>query len=262
MKTLSITLAVLVLPGLSLGQEIRLEDLAGKAAGALISKAGADSEAKKLHRASEKYNLAQPKFAFGGATVEVRVVDDQWGYGNWENSQKWQLRQAIAQKLHDVGAVSTWDRKEIEGESEDRDAYEANRHVKKPAWLGRPTIELADFQLDLSLVMIDKSEDAEINFGSLWRGVSLRFGRQSAYAGIVCRITDRRRGTSKWIYKVLEVASSADNVGANLAGGFFGDNFGGSYESDPTEANRLKAREKAVEELGAVFANRNGSNKS
>lgn len=254
MKSYLAILLVILLSTLGFGQGIdeRLINLGGK----ILSSGQAAQEKAKLSKASKAYNDSQPKFKFNGATIEVRVVDDQWGYGNWGTAERWQLRQAVAQKLTARGATVTWDRREIERESDDRDAYDANRHVKKPDWLGKPTIELANYQLDLALVTFDKREDMEQGFGSWLKGVNLRFGRQSAYAGITSRITDRRGGTSNWIYKVLEVSSTADNLGGDLVDGFFGSSIRGNYDSNPEEANRMKVQEKALRALGDVYENR------
>jgi hypothetical protein len=258
MKKTIISLVVLLLAALSSAQN-NIEDFLKDGIRVGAASASARNEKAKINKATRAYNDAQPTFRFDGATIEVRVEDETGLYDRMGTSSKWALRNSVAQKLTALGAKAMWDRREIERESDDRDFYEANRHVKKPDWLGSPTIGLANYQLDLAFFSAEKSEDFEFWLGRFWRGIDFSFGKDTVYVGVIARLTDRRSGESQIVYKVINSASNVDNVAGNVFGGIFGTSAGGSYEADSWEALELRALEGAINQLGEVFKYKNAS---
>lgn len=229
---------------------------AEKAAGAIINGALAKRGQSDLKGMAARYNAEQPSFAFGGATLEV-------GFGTtpyWWSSEIRDWRQAgVSQSLTALDARPVWDRHGVETESSDRGYYRGNDEVDQTSMPAKGTILVATFKLELSFVQLEKSEDFSIFLGRWSRGLDFRLSRETAYCGITATIRDRATGSVIAVYKILESASSADNVGGSVASGFFGNQLGGSYRSDSREALRLRAEEKALKALSDVFKSKNST---
>jgi len=258
MKKTLISFVILLFAALSSAQN-DIENILNNTIRVGAASASAKAEKDKLAKASRTYNDGQPDFHFKGASFEPRMSEDQFGLSDFSRDEQMAIKTALCQQLTARGSLIAANRFGIDQESSDRDSYEANRHVKKPGYLGQPTIEIGDNIIEFSLFTAEKREDVDLWFGRWWRNVDFSFGRETIYVGIVAKIIDRATMTSQHIYKVLVSASTADNVGGNLVGGFFGTNVGGQYSSDSWEANRTRALETAIREFGKVIASKDSS---
>ncbi len=225
------------------------KEAAIKAAGGLISAGRAKKEADALKSASARYNAGQPSFKFEDATFKVSLADNSQVYGN---EADWVLSSASS-TLTSLGAEPGFDQRGIDNESSTRDSNSSNKWVAQDSMPKTGTIQVVRYSLELAVIQLEKTEDLSGFFGRFWNGTSFNFQRETSYCGITATIRDRRTGLVKAIYKVLDQASSADNVSGNIASGFFGNQLGGSYQSNDRDALRLRAEEKAMESLAKVL---------
>lgn len=240
---------LVIMSSLAFGQNVDdLKDMAGK----VISSAQAKGEKSKLSKAGEKYNEEQPDVRLAGQTVEVRPPRDQWS--SWNDQQRRWMRSALEASLTTLAARPVWNTSEIEEESQERDSLEANRWVNKKSLPDKGTIEIAAFTLEFEFLELEKSKDMEIFWGRGWwgGGNNLRLSRETAYCGLTVTIRDRHTGGVSPVYKTLGIASSADNVSAQL-GGFFSSRFGFSSDGNSEDDRRFRAMENSLREMGAVI---------
>src|SRR3989344_991824 len=247
MKTVLAAIFLVMSSSLAFGQSI--DDLVKRVGGALISSGQARGERDKLSRSASKYNADQPSVQLAGARAVVRPPDEYQSYG--DRRQRW-LKSSINGIATSIGCRPVWDDRAIDEESASRAHHRKNDEVDQTTLPGKGKIKYRSVILEFEFIDFEKYHDSEIALGRWWNQSRLRMSRETAYFGLTLTITDGDTGETLAVYKTLGIASSADNVGAQL-GGFFSNPISYSSSGRSEDDRQFRAMENALREMGSVL---------
>lgn len=147
-----------------------------------------------------------------------------------------------------------WGLDGILGESRERDVLLGNRWVDQRSVPGEGTIQSAEFVAELDWVRLEKSSDLRAALGS-WRGrVEIDLSRETSYFLLSLTLRSKVTGEVLAVYKTVGTASTADNVGGNIVGGFLGSSGAGfSSRGDSRDDRDRRAQENALRLMAEVL---------
>ena len=227
MKKISIISLVALSSLTAVGQSI--DDLV-KVGGAIISSGQAAQEKGKFSKAAAKYNADQPNVSLGGARVVIRESEDSANSWRYDERTKSGLKPSFCAMITAVDGRPVWDDKDIDNESASRAHHRDNDEVNQATLPGKGRIIYRNTIIEFAFVEFEKSSDSELAIGRWWNQNRLRMSRETAYFGLTVTVRDGDTGEVLAVYKTLGSASSSDNVGAQIAGGFFSNSV--SYSSN------------------------------
>lgn len=226
----------------------------GRIAGEVIASGQARREKDQLSKLAAKYNESQPAVRLHDIDVVLRMSQDSYlpsGGTEWLRSEISALFTA-----NRVAAYTVWDTGGIDQESDERRDLRGNDEVDESTLPAKHTLRVGALIAEASFVRFDRYQQFNGWWGSWARslGVNLSFGssRETSYFGLSLTLRRRDTGQVLAVYKTMGVASSADNVGGNVAAGFF--NGGGSSSGDSYQERQNRALENALREMGQVLA--------
>lgn len=222
--------------------------------GQAVSGAAARQEKVELGKAAAQFNADQPATPLRGRTVEVRLGEEtRRGWWGDRDEAAW-LRSELTRLFTAVGARPVWGLDGILGESRERDALGGNRWVDQRTIAGEGTIQVAEFVAEVDWIRLEKSSDLRAALGSWSRRVEVDFSRETSYFLLALTLRSKGSGEVLAVYKTVGTASSADNVGGNIVGGFL-NSAGAGFRSrgDSREDRDNRARENALRQMAEVL---------
>lgn len=249
MKRLAFIFVVVTVSVSAFGQSIDdlIKQNVGKVAGDIVSAGQARRERDQLGKAEAAYNATQEPIRLKGLPIVNRAVDH--GYLPSE------IKNDLNNVLTGLGIPSARDVEDIRRESDDRRYLRGEDEVDQSTVPAKGTLDAGGrgYYGELSLVEVEKSSYFQTFFGTRF-GAGLNFGisRTSAYCALTYALRDRQTGLVVRTFKVVGVASSADNVGGNVAGSIFGGQFG--FDAGDSSGDlQFRAKENALKRLGQVL---------
>lgn len=239
MKLIALFLALFVTCSLTSAQSI--EDLVGTGINSFAAKSVKD----KLKGATAKYNKEQPGYVFANKRISVRLPED----GDDEFS-RW-LVGDISRALTALRAKPVFGFKELKDESENLRELRSDDEIDQKSLPKKGKLKGWDTILEVSFVEFEESKDMSAFFGRWLKNISGDLSTETSYFGLIVTVR-QATGEAIAIYKTMGVASSHDNVAADLSS-FFGDGFGFSVDGDSYESRRNRAQANAIKEMEKVL---------
>lgn len=230
-----------------------LRGLGRELLGQAVSGTAARQEKNELGKAAAQFNGEQPAAPLRGRTVEVRLGEEaRRGWGSREGGA-W-LRTELTRLFTAVSVRPVWGLDGIEEESRERDFFVTNRWVDQRTVGGEGTIQSAEFVAELDWVRLEKSSDLRAALGSWRNRVEVDLSSETSYFLLALTLRSKMTGEVLAVYKTVGTASTADNVGGSIVGGFLSSSGAGySSRGDSRDDRDRRAQENALRLMAEVL---------
>lgn len=242
------TLVLVIASAAAFGQNVDqiLKQKAGEVLGDFVAGNQAHQERNDLGKAETAYNAAQEPIKLRGLPVINRSAEGSY------------IQPELQAELRNIetglGIPSAWDVDDIRRESEGRRYLRGESEVNQSTVPDKGTIDAGGdgYFAELGVVEVEKSTYFQAFFGARFTaGLNFSINKRSAYCALTYTLRSHQTGLAVRCFKVIGVASTADNVGGNIANRVFGGQF--SF-GDSGGDLQFRARQNALKRLAAVLS--------